>query len=477
MLSRVFDIIVSLVGLLVLLLMLPVIAVLIKLDSPGPVFYAGWRVGKDGKLFKMFKFRTMYEILKPLGVTVSPQGDPRVTQIGLWLRRLKLNEFPQFYNILKGDMNLVGPRPETPDMAVHFSPDAQRIFSIKPGLVGPNQILGRNEEELYPQGVDPVKFYLEEILPKKLPMDLHYIETKSFIKDLKYLFLGAWVIFTGAIGRQHLTDNLTQILMLAADTLGCMASFTLAHLIRFEGFPPGEMTRTFWHILPLTVLTRIPLLFYFGSYQTLLRYLNLRDLMKVFQAVFWGSMLLVLCSYFTGALFAKSNIGGYGRSVFLVDWLLLTVLLVGYRGFLKTSHQWFKKEESPGEPKRVALIWSSGEQGLWCLKYLRESQDPRYEVIGFINENLNLQHKNIDGLRVLGNHQHLRVLAQLYQIRDLFVAMPEISPGLLERVQETCHQLNITLLRFLPPSSKAIVPPGSVVEPSGEPSLSPFLLA
>ena len=467
MLNRSLDIIVSLVGLVILLLMLPVIAVLIKLDTPGPVFYAGRRVGKDGKSFKMFKFRTMYGTPKPLGMSVSPQGDPRVTPVGLWLRRLKLNEFPQFYNVLKGDMTLVGPRPEAPDMAEKYPPEAQKIFSIKPGLVGPNQILGRNEEELYPRGVDPAKYYLEEILPRKLPVDLQYIEDKSFLKDLKYLVLGTWVTLTGAISRQHLTDNLTQILMLAADTLGCLASFTLAHLIRFEGFPPGEITRTYWHILPLTVLTRIPVIFYLEGYQTLIRYLGLKDLKKIFQAVLLGSLLLVFCSYFSGALFL-----GYGRSVFVVDWLCLTVMLLGYRVMLKTLHQRFMKEEGNGEPERVALIWGSGEQGVWCSRYLTQSQDPRYYVVGFIDDEARLQHKQIDGLRVLGDHHHLEVLARLYRIQELFVAMPNIPQGRLDRVQELCHHLNITLLRFLPRSVQEITPPEPVEAEGGEPSFS-----
>ena len=359
MLNRALDIIVSRVGLLILLVMLPVIAVLIKLDTPGPVFYAGRRVGKDGKIFEMFKFRTMYGTSKPVGASVSPQGDPRVTPVGLWLRRLKLNEFPQFYNILRGDMTLVGPRPEALDMAEKYPPEARKIFTVRPGLVGPSQILGRNEEELYPRGMDPARYYLEEILPRKLAVDLQYIETKSFLKDLKYLILGTWVTLAGAISRQHLTDNFTQILMLGADTLGCLASFTLAHLIRFEGFPSGEITRTYWYILPLTVLTRIPLIFYLGGYQTLIRYLGLRDLKKVFQGVFLGSLLLVLCCYFSGVLFQ-----GYGRGVFVVDWLCLTVMLLGYRVFLKTLHQQVMKEKANGGPERVALIWGSGEQGV-----------------------------------------------------------------------------------------------------------------
>lgn len=467
MLSRILDILVSLLGLLILGLMLPVVALLIKLDSPGPVFYAGWRVGKDRKRFKMFKFRTMYETTRPLGVSVSPQGDPRVTPVGLLLRRLKLNEFPQFYNVLKGDMTLVGPRPEAPDMAEKYPPEAQAIFTVKPGLVGPNQILGRNEEELYPRGVDPTRFYLEEILPKKLPIDLEYIENKSLLKDLKYLCKGTWVTITGAISRQHLTDNLSQILMLAVDTLGCLASFTIAHYIRFEGFPADVVDTTFWHILPLTVLTRIPVILYLGGYQTLFRYLTLKDLKGVFQGVFLGSLLLVICSYFSGALFER-----YGRGVFIIDWLSLTVMLLGYRVVLKTLHQRYMKEKDNGEPKRVALIWGSGEQGLWCLRYLTQSRNPRYEVMGFIDDEIRLHHKRIDGLRVLGDHHHLEILSQLYRIEELFVAMPKFSPRQLESVQEICQRLNITILRFLPRTVQEISSPPPVVEQTGEPSFS-----
>jgi lipopolysaccharide/colanic/teichoic acid biosynthesis glycosyltransferase len=467
MLTRVFDILISLMGLLILLLMLPVVGLLIKLDTPGPIFYAGRRVGKDRKLFRMFKFRTMYETTKPLGVSVSPHGDPRVTPVGLWLRRLKLNEFPQFYNVLKGDMTLVGPRPEAPDMAEKYPPEAQKIFSVKPGLVGPNQILGRNEEELYPRGVDPTRFYLEEILPQKLPLDLEYIENKSFLKNLKYLFMGTWVTITGAISRQHLTDNVSQILMLVADTLGCLASFALAHYIRYEGFPTVEAATTFWHILPLTVLTRIPVIFYLGGYQTLFRYLTLNDLKKVFQGVFIGSLLLVICSYFSGALFER-----YGRGVFIIDWLSLTVMLLGYRVVLKTLHQRYVKEQDNGEPKRVALIWGSGEHGLWCLRYLNQSQNPRYEVMGFIDEEIRMHHKRIDGLRVLGDHNHLEILTQLYRIEELFVAMPKVSSRQLESVQETCQRLNITVLRFLPRTVQEISPSLPVVEQTGGPSFS-----
>ena len=136
-LKRALDILLASIGTLLLLPVFPLIAILIKLDSKGPVLYLCNRIGKNGKLFKMYKFRTMLEIPAKVGTSVSPQGDVRVTDFGRILRRTKLNELPQLINILKGDMSFVGPRPEAPDLAELYPEDAKILFSVKPGLVGP----------------------------------------------------------------------------------------------------------------------------------------------------------------------------------------------------------------------------------------------------------------------------------------------------------------------------------------------------
>jgi FlaA1/EpsC-like NDP-sugar epimerase len=156
----------------------------------------------------------------------------------------------------------------------------------------------------------------------------------------------------------------------------------------------------------------------------------------------------------------------------VVDWLCLTVMLLGYRIMLKTLHQYFMKEKVHEEPRRVALIWGSGEQGVWCSRYLAQSRDPRYYVVGFIDDEASLQHKQIDGHRVLGDYHHLEVLARIYHIQELFVAVPHISPGRLDQIQELCRRLNITLLRFLPRSVQEITVPEAVEPQAGEPSFS-----
>ena len=180
-LTRVLDISIGLVGTCGFLLLFPAIGFLIRLDSPGPILYRASRVGKGGRLFTMYKFRSMYVSTELVGASITPQGDPRVTEVGRWLRRTKLDELPQFLNILKGDMTLIGPRPEALDLAADYPDGAKQVFEAKPGLIGPNQIIGRNEEEWYPPGVDHRKYYLEEILPDKVANDLGISATQIFL--------------------------------------------------------------------------------------------------------------------------------------------------------------------------------------------------------------------------------------------------------------------------------------------------------
>ncbi len=435
--------------------MLPVVALLIKLDSPGPVFFRCDRVGKNSKIFKMYKFRTMYETLTPLGGSVSPIGDPRVTPFGRVLRRLKLNEFPQFFNILKGDMTLIGPRPEAPDLAQAYPPEAQEIFSVKPGLVGPNQIFGRNEEEFYPPDVDAKTYYLKELLPQKLPLDLQYIREKSFLTDLKYLFLGVWVTITGAISSQHITDNLSQLIMITADSLLCPLSLLMAYYIRFDTWFPSWSRQGFLVILLLSVVTRLPFLFYFGCYRTLIRYFRMKDLWHIVKGVALGSILFVLAMY---AIYGSIMVG---RSVIIIDWLCLTILITGYRVAMKLLRQHHTPETTEIHERRRVLIWGTGEEGRWCLRFLLDSQKTLYEIVGFIVENSKKRKRNryLENIEILGDYHDLEVLIQLYQIQEIFIAATSIPAHNIEAVQKLCSQFSVSLSCFVPRTVKQLTVP------------------
>jgi lipopolysaccharide/colanic/teichoic acid biosynthesis glycosyltransferase len=451
MFTRILDIIVSCFGLFLLLLMLPWVGLLIKIDSQGPIFYRCRRVGQGGKIFLMYKFRTMYETPVNLGSSVSPEGDPRVTSVGRLLRRLKLNEFPQFINVLKGNMTLIGPRPEAPDLAAAYPEAAKAIFAVKPGLAGPNQIMGRNEEELYPVGADPVQYYIEHILPQKLPLDLEYIKDKSIFKNLKYLFLSVKVTVTGAITRRHLTDNRSQIYLMLADTALCLLSFSLAHYLRFEGLTGPTAQQYFYKLLPWAVVVRLPIFIYFGSYHTLIRYISFYDIKMIIKGVAISSLLLICFSFFFGLV-----IYGYSRAVFFIDWFCLTTLLVGYRALLKKLYLRYTAETSPKDKKRV-LIWGAGDAGELCQRYLRKDKQTNYDVVGFIDDALPKRNGRLNGVKILGDRHHLELLTQLYKIQGIFLAMHNLSEAELQHAMEVCRNLGLETRVF---QLRAIAFPG-----------------
>lgn len=183
MAKRTFDVMVSAIGLAILSPLFLVIAVAIKLNSPGPVFYRGLRAGQYGHPFRIYKFRTMVVGANRIGPGITPAKDDRVTSIGRVLRRFKLDEFPQLLNVLKGEMSLVGPRPEDPRYVALYTPEQREILNYRPGITSPASIKYRNEEGMLIEH-DWETRYLNEILPVKLALDLEYVRSQSFLTDI-----------------------------------------------------------------------------------------------------------------------------------------------------------------------------------------------------------------------------------------------------------------------------------------------------
>jgi lipopolysaccharide/colanic/teichoic acid biosynthesis glycosyltransferase len=185
--KRVFDLLASSVGLLLLFPLFVVLAMWVKLDSPGAVFFRQVRVGRNGVLFRIFKFRTMTEAASR-GPLVTAAQDRRITRSGATLRRFKLDELPQLLNVLVGDMSLVGPRPEVPEyVALYPSNVRAEVLSIRPGITDEAAIAFANESELLEFASDPHQQYVNEILPRKLRMYQHYVQTRTFIGDLRII--------------------------------------------------------------------------------------------------------------------------------------------------------------------------------------------------------------------------------------------------------------------------------------------------
>jgi lipopolysaccharide/colanic/teichoic acid biosynthesis glycosyltransferase len=186
-LYRLFDVTCAAAGLLLLLPVVAALAVLILFDDGRPVFFSQTRVGRRGRPFRIWKFRTMRAGSK--GSVITAAGDRRITRSGAVLRRLKLDELPQLFNVLKGDMSLVGPRPEVPEYVQLEAPIWQAVLQVRPGVTDLATLLYRDEEKLLAMARDPNTLYRETVLPAKLALNLGYLQSRSFRRDLKLILL------------------------------------------------------------------------------------------------------------------------------------------------------------------------------------------------------------------------------------------------------------------------------------------------
>lgn len=185
--KRVFDIVFATIGILLFSPLLGIFALLTMVSSSGPILYRGLRVGLNGNNFRILKFRTMVENAERLGGTSTADGDARITRIGAFLRKYKLDELPQLFNVLLGDMSFVGPRPQVEWAVKLYNSDERRLLSVRPGITDYASIAFRNEGEILKGSTDPDKDYLEKIAPEKIRLGLKYVDNHSLWIDLKII--------------------------------------------------------------------------------------------------------------------------------------------------------------------------------------------------------------------------------------------------------------------------------------------------
>ena len=435
MFKRISDILLSFFGIILTLPFLPFVALLIKIDSQGPVFYLATRVGKDMKNFKMYKFRTMIETPIEVGESLSPQYDPRVTTFGRFLRRTKLNEFPQLLNILKGDMTFVGPRPESPDLAELYPENAKRIFSVTPGLVGPNQILGRNEEELYPPGVDVKKYYIDNILPNKVKVDLEYIKKPTILTDIVYVFAGVKATILNAFNKTHIHNNRSQLYLIVADVLLSFVSFSIAYILSGNLFPTGRNLTGLTLFVIALLITRLAFNILFGMYNSLIRYISYFDIWETFKSVTCGSLLFfVLCM--------ALDLNYYSINIFIVDWLFLSLFLITLRFSLRFYWETKKKPNTDRKKKKI-LIFGADRVGSAAYYAVLSDIDNPVNLVGFIDDDPKKYGKRMNGLKVLGNRTNIKALVKLYRVHEIILASRYAGPDVISEIIKICRKSGV----------------------------------
>ena len=192
--KRTFDLVFAIIALLLLSPLFLLGSLLAKFQSKGPVFYKAKRVGKDEAVFEMYKFRTMVVNADTLGGSLTTYRDIRITRIGRFLRWTKLDELPNLINVIKGEMSLIGPRPEAPDYGKYYTEVQKQVLQVKPGMTGPSQLANRDEEEKLKGQQDAEHYYITELMPKKLALDLHYVATQRIASDIGWLLKTFWAV-------------------------------------------------------------------------------------------------------------------------------------------------------------------------------------------------------------------------------------------------------------------------------------------
>jgi lipopolysaccharide/colanic/teichoic acid biosynthesis glycosyltransferase len=192
--KRLFDILASGLGLLILCPLFIILSILIKIDSKGPVFYRQVRVGRNNKDFRIFKLRSMHVGSDKDSLVTIGGRDPRITSLGYFIRKFKFDELPQLINVFIGDMSLVGPRPEVRHYVNYWTEEQMHVLDVRPGITDPASIKFRNENELLAQAEDPEKYYIEVIMQEKIKLYLDYVAKNSLWYDIKLIFQTFWVI-------------------------------------------------------------------------------------------------------------------------------------------------------------------------------------------------------------------------------------------------------------------------------------------
>lgn len=203
MAKRLFDVCLAALGLVLTAPLLAIAALGIRLASPGPVLYRARRVGKDGALFTMYKLRSMHRDAGSSASRITGRADPRVFPLGRWLRRAKLDELPQLVNVLRGDMAIVGPRPEDPAIvARHYSTLERETLAVRPGLASPGSLFHSTDGERWLGTADPERDYVDRFMPIKLALDVVYVRRASLGYDLRVIGRTAWVVCSGLAGKR-----------------------------------------------------------------------------------------------------------------------------------------------------------------------------------------------------------------------------------------------------------------------------------
>ena len=458
MAKRALDVVAAALGLLLLAPLFLVIAVAIKLESPGPVFFRQERVGRHGRRFRIFKFRTMTAARTPGAPQVTAAGDARVTAVGAWLRRFKLDELAQLIDVLRGTMSLVGPRPEVPRFVAHYPPEwRERLLSVRPGITDFASVHYRDEGELLAAAADPEREYIDVVLPAKLQYALDYVDKSTLGTDLRVLGLTLRTVFAPTRpARRRLFMNDSKLwsrldarmsavhprnraVATLADGLVILVAWHITYLFRlgFERWQPGRP----WYddyVSFGVVAVYLVFLALAGVPRGLWRFFGFDDVRRI-------AIACVLAGLTSAVAILLAQLSGVARAVLLLHPIFcivgLSLTRMTYRVVAEAART--RVEGAEGEPRR-AIVLGAGEAGRRLVAGIHRRDG--WIVLALLDDDPAKQGLRIGGVTVSGTLPDLLQPHVLAGATHVIVAMPGASEAVRARTLEMARQSRLPVL-------------------------------
>jgi lipopolysaccharide/colanic/teichoic acid biosynthesis glycosyltransferase len=454
--KRIFDVVISSAGLLFLSPIFAVVAAYIKQTSPGPVFYRGPRVGRRGKLFYILKFRTMSENKESYeGPRITAKDDKRITQSGRWLRNTKLNELPQLWNVLKGEMSLVGPRPEDPVVASTWPVNVrEEILSIRPGITSPASVFYRDEENNL-KADSVMEKYLNVIGPSKFRLDQIYVRDHTLVGDLDILFLTA-IFLLPNLREQPIPESLL--------TWGPIARLFSRHINWFfydvsVAFLAVAISSFLWRLsgplnlgLGLAALYAVGIALMFGTINAVLG----TNRIAWSQARPLDAWALVFSDAIVTGILISVQVIRPGNYDIPIGLLVLTSILALFGFIVSRYHlrlitglamRWFQLRGDATHLGEKVLIIGAGEMAQLVVRMLHQNNfEKAFTIIGTVDDDPKKQGLNINGYKVLGTIQDLPRLIRDKNIGAILFSIGRIQHERRQDILKICHQTGVRLV-------------------------------
>lgn len=423
--KRCYDALLSAGGLVVLSPLFLLIAALMKIANGGGIFYRQLRVGLHGKPFFIWKFRTMVPGADQAGPLVTNDGDARVTRLGRLLRKTKLDELPQLWNVLKGEMSLVGPRPEVPKYVSHYTTEQRNILNFKPGITDLASVHFRNEEELLQNADNLEAFYLQHCLPRKLELNLEYAKRANLLSD-------TWIILQ--------TICPYWIGVLSVYSLVLAASFWVSCQLVYDFALPARETQDFAGALVAVMAVQLGSLIWRKQCKGLLSYFSFPELKQIATALGFACLLLL-------ALRVLTNPGWPPRNLIVVDSLVAFCALSGLRLGVRLWRENASVEEDASDAPtvRVGIIGAGSVGSQLACELIYQKQLGR-AVVAFFDDDEQKWHKHIHDIPVVGMPECL-LEGWGRKLDEVIVALPDAPASRIHEIDELVHRAGLRAYR------------------------------